>query len=241
MVSCITNLQRIGVLFKLHGLSSTKAWNLLRAENGKFLFQFDYPCCPMLHRSELSSNVHQNQCVDKSEVHDQSKPRKDEQQFVHMLDSTLTATERTICCILETYQREDGVEVPRTLQPYMGGIDFLPFVQNLYFFFSPLIALFSLGKVRISSQLASKLIMPLFAFFSLVKLEFPVSQRIDYHPRVVKPCFDRGRQQRSRSIPFPAIAVLSSTSTTCFLGTERAFKGGRWPSHRQPLRNLMSQ
>uniref|UniRef100_K4A9Y7 serine--tRNA ligase n=1 Tax=Setaria italica TaxID=4555 RepID=K4A9Y7_SETIT len=61
----------------------------------------------------------------------QSKPRKDEQQFVHMLNSTLTATERTICCILETYQTEDGVEVPRALQPYMGGIEFLPFVQNL--------------------------------------------------------------------------------------------------------------
>nr|CAB3496782.1 unnamed protein product [Digitaria exilis] len=73
----------------------------------------------------------ENRCVDKSEGHDQSKPRKDEQQFVHMLNSTLTATERTICCILETYQREDGVEVPRALQPYMGGIDFLPFVQNL--------------------------------------------------------------------------------------------------------------
>jgi seryl-tRNA synthetase len=47
-----------------------------------------------------------------------------------MLNSTLTATERTICCILETYQTEDGVEVPSVLQPYMGGIEFLPFVQN---------------------------------------------------------------------------------------------------------------
>ncbi|RCV46084.1 hypothetical protein SETIT_9G504000v2 [Setaria italica] len=72
-----------------------------------------------------------NRCVDKSEGDGQSKPRKDEQQFVHMLNSTLTATERTICCILETYQTEDGVEVPRALQPYMGGIEFLPFVQNL--------------------------------------------------------------------------------------------------------------
>ncbi|KAJ3688061.1 hypothetical protein LUZ61_017225 [Rhynchospora tenuis] len=48
-------------------------------------------------------------------------------QFVHMLNSTLTATERTICCILETYQKEDGVEVPKVLRPYMGGVDFLPF------------------------------------------------------------------------------------------------------------------
>ena len=32
------------------------------------------------------------------------------------------ATERTICCILENYQNEDGtVRVPEVLQPYMGG------------------------------------------------------------------------------------------------------------------------
>jgi hypothetical protein len=48
-----------------------------------------------------------------------------------MLNSTLTATERTLCCILENYQKEDGVEVPKALQPYMGGIEFLPFKQPL--------------------------------------------------------------------------------------------------------------
>lgn len=58
--------------------------------------------------------------------------KNDEQvkQYVHMLNSTLTATERTICCILENYQREDGVEIPKALQPFMGGIDFLPFKQT---------------------------------------------------------------------------------------------------------------
>ncbi|KAK8968919.1 hypothetical protein KSP40_PGU005904 [Platanthera guangdongensis] len=48
-------------------------------------------------------------------------------QYVHTLNSTLTATQRTICCILENYQREDGVAIPEALQPYMRGIDFLPF------------------------------------------------------------------------------------------------------------------
>ncbi|THU64354.1 hypothetical protein C4D60_Mb01t25610 [Musa balbisiana] len=48
-------------------------------------------------------------------------------QYVHMLNSTLTATERTICCILENYQNEHGVEIPKVLQPYMGGIEFLAF------------------------------------------------------------------------------------------------------------------
>ncbi|CAL5049515.1 unnamed protein product [Urochloa decumbens] len=48
-------------------------------------------------------------------------------KYVHTLNSTLTATERTLCCILETCQREDGVEVPKVLQPYMGGTEFIPF------------------------------------------------------------------------------------------------------------------
>src|SRR5271157_5348045 len=41
---------------------------------------------------------------------------------LHTLNSTAIATERTICCILENYQEEDGsVRVPEALQPYMGG------------------------------------------------------------------------------------------------------------------------
>ncbi|KAF5191081.1 Serine--trna ligase [Thalictrum thalictroides] len=50
-----------------------------------------------------------------------------EKKYVHLLNSTLTATERTICCILENYQKEDGVEIPAALQPFMGGLTFLPF------------------------------------------------------------------------------------------------------------------
>ncbi|OMO75331.1 hypothetical protein CCACVL1_16221 [Corchorus capsularis] len=57
----------------------------------------------------------------------QKKNNEQTKQYVHMLNSTLTATERTLCCILENYQREDGVEVPEVLQPYMGGKTFLPF------------------------------------------------------------------------------------------------------------------
>nr|DAD33614.1 TPA_asm: hypothetical protein HUJ06_012465 [Nelumbo nucifera] len=57
----------------------------------------------------------------------QKKSNEQVKQYVHLLNSTLTATERTICCILENYQREDGVEIPKALQPYMGGTIFLPF------------------------------------------------------------------------------------------------------------------
>lgn len=51
-------------------------------------------------------------------------------RYVHMLNSTLCATSRVICCILENYQDEDGVNVPEVLQPYMGGQKHIPFVRD---------------------------------------------------------------------------------------------------------------
>lgn len=50
-------------------------------------------------------------------------------QYVHMLNSTLTATERTLCCLVENYQTQDGMNVPEVLQPFMGGKKFIPFVN----------------------------------------------------------------------------------------------------------------
>ncbi len=47
-------------------------------------------------------------------------------QFVHTLNSTAIATERTICCILENFQQKDGtVKVPKVLVPYMNGKEFM--------------------------------------------------------------------------------------------------------------------
>ena len=51
-------------------------------------------------------------------------------QYVHMLNSTLCALTRMICCILENYQEENGIRVPEVLVPFMGGKDFLPFVRE---------------------------------------------------------------------------------------------------------------
>jgi len=47
--------------------------------------------------------------------------------YVHLLNSTLTATERTMCCVLENHQTPEGVNVPKVLQPYMHGVTFIPF------------------------------------------------------------------------------------------------------------------
>ncbi|KAI5656660.1 hypothetical protein M9H77_25453 [Catharanthus roseus] len=60
----------------------------------------------------------------------QKKSNEQAKQYVHLLNSTLTATERTMCCILETFQREDGVEIPEVLREFMGGKTFLPFQTN---------------------------------------------------------------------------------------------------------------
>lgn len=57
----------------------------------------------------------------------QKKKEDKVKHYVHLLNSTLTATERTLCCILENYQTKDGVKVPEKLQPFMMGMDFLPF------------------------------------------------------------------------------------------------------------------
>ncbi|GLC51005.1 hypothetical protein PLESTB_000455800 [Pleodorina starrii] len=47
--------------------------------------------------------------------------------FVHMLNSTLSATERTLCCLLENNQTPEGVRVPEFLRPYMMGMELIPF------------------------------------------------------------------------------------------------------------------
>lgn len=52
-----------------------------------------------------------------------------EKRYVHCLNATLCATERTLCCIAENYQTPDGLVIPEVLRPYMGGRDFIPFVK----------------------------------------------------------------------------------------------------------------
>ncbi|KAI9203127.1 uncharacterized protein BJ171DRAFT_510944 [Polychytrium aggregatum] len=52
-------------------------------------------------------------------------------KYAHALNCTLTATERTICGILENYQTEDGVVVPPPLRNYMGGKSFIPFTKGV--------------------------------------------------------------------------------------------------------------
>ena len=50
--------------------------------------------------------------------------------YCHFLNSTLCATGRGICAILENHQTETGIVVPECLRPYMGGRDFLEFKRG---------------------------------------------------------------------------------------------------------------
>ncbi len=51
---------------------------------------------------------------------------KKTREFVHCINSTLCATERTMCCLVENYQTSDGFVVPEVLRPYLGT-DFVPY------------------------------------------------------------------------------------------------------------------
>jgi seryl-tRNA synthetase len=52
--------------------------------------------------------------------------------YCHALNSTLCATERALCCVLENFQKEDGIEVPQVLRKYIPGQpEFLPYVKEL--------------------------------------------------------------------------------------------------------------
>ncbi|KAI9460692.1 serine-tRNA ligase [Boletus coccyginus] len=58
---------------------------------------------------------------------------KDQQRkvYVHMLNGTMCATERALCCLVENYQTPDGLVIPQVLRPYMHGRDFLPWKKAL--------------------------------------------------------------------------------------------------------------
>jgi seryl-tRNA synthetase len=57
-------------------------------------------------------------------------PKGESMPFVHMLNGTMCATERTLCCLMENYQTEEGLNVPEALQPFMGGVKFIPFSEK---------------------------------------------------------------------------------------------------------------
>lgn len=62
----------------------------------------------------------------------QTKKMSGQVEYVHMLNGTLCAVTRVICCILENYQAKDGIRVPKVLQEFMPPKyrDFIPFKRT---------------------------------------------------------------------------------------------------------------
>ncbi|KAL8644755.1 MAG: hypothetical protein Q9210_007092 [Variospora velana] len=53
-------------------------------------------------------------------------------KYVHALNSTLCATERALCCVLENYQTESGLNVPEVLRKYIPGApEFIEYTKEL--------------------------------------------------------------------------------------------------------------
>jgi len=57
-----------------------------------------------------------------------------EKKFVHMLNGTLCANTRTVCALLENHQKDDGIQLPEALFPFLpefvaGRPGWVPFVN----------------------------------------------------------------------------------------------------------------
>lgn len=61
----------------------------------------------------------------------QTKKMSGQTEYVHMLNGTLCAVTRCLCCILENYQTKDGIKVPKVLQEFMPSKyrELIPFVN----------------------------------------------------------------------------------------------------------------
>ncbi|CAO2649489.1 Nn.00g068740.m01.CDS01 [Neocucurbitaria sp. VM-36] len=63
--------------------------------------------------------------------HGAKKLNATRKEYVHALNGTLCATERTLCCLLENYQTPEGFTVPEVLRKYIPGQpEFLPYVKE---------------------------------------------------------------------------------------------------------------
>lgn len=62
----------------------------------------------------------------------QTKKMNRDVEYVHMLNATMCASTRVLCAILENYQTEHGIEVPKAIRSFMPTKyqDFIPFVGH---------------------------------------------------------------------------------------------------------------
>ncbi|TID23117.1 26S proteasome regulatory subunit [Venturia nashicola] len=89
--------------------------------------------CTDYQTRELEVRYGQKITVDKKKGA-KADPADERKTYVHALNATLCATERTLCGIMENYQTEDGLgfTVPEVLRKYIPGSPaYLPFTAEL--------------------------------------------------------------------------------------------------------------
>ncbi|KAJ4145684.1 hypothetical protein LMH87_004523 [Akanthomyces muscarius] len=88
------------------------------------------------HQGEYKELVSCSNCTDYQsralDIRFGAKTQTDtKKKYVHCLNSTLCATTRTLCCVLENYQTEEGLRVPEPLRKYLPGApEFIPFAPD---------------------------------------------------------------------------------------------------------------
>ncbi|KAJ2830342.1 Cytosolic seryl-tRNA synthetase [Coemansia furcata] len=53
-----------------------------------------------------------------------------EKKYIHLLNLTLCATEHALCCLIENHQTPKGLWIPEVLIPFMGSVDFIPYIKD---------------------------------------------------------------------------------------------------------------
>ncbi|KAL6934918.1 probable Serine--tRNA ligase, cytoplasmic [Hanseniaspora guilliermondii] len=121
--------QSLGLPYRVVGIVSGELNN---AAAKKYDLEAWFP-----YQKEFKELVSCSNCTDYQsrnlEIRSGIKKKDDnEKKYVHCLNSTLSATERALCCILENYQTEDGLKIPEVLRKYIPGEpEFIPYVNEL--------------------------------------------------------------------------------------------------------------
>lgn len=120
-------LKSLGLSYRVVSIVSG---HLNNAASKKYDVEAWFPCLQEFRELVSCSNCTDYQSRALEIRYGFKKMGEREKKYVHMLNSTLTATQRMLCCILENYQTEDGIKVPEVLLPFMFGMEKIPFVRE---------------------------------------------------------------------------------------------------------------
>ncbi|SBT31855.1 serine--tRNA ligase, putative [Plasmodium ovale wallikeri] len=84
--------------------------------------------------NDVASDEVEDELVEEEEVDSEYEQfcqdyQTENRNHVHLLNGTMVAAQRFLCCLLENYQNGEGIVVPEKLRPYMNNIEFIPFIE----------------------------------------------------------------------------------------------------------------